>query len=1063
MLETRIKVPFDKVEWIAHTADIHIRNLIRHTEYDHVFNKLYAEIKAFTGNGIIYLGGDIVHAKLEMSPELVDATSRMFKALAEIAPVVLIAGNHDANLNNTNRMDALAPIVNALDHPNLFYFRESGVYHMADVSFAVMSRFEDSKFYIKAREFDSDTKIALYHGSVGEYTTDANAKVFTGTLPITKFQGYDLALLGDIHKTQYFGSKNEIAYPGSLIRQTFGESLTRGFLKWDVAARTSEFIQIENDYSLYKMIIKNGEMPIVKDFPKHGNLTLTYENTNRAQRELVQAKVKEFYNVQNFKISTGTDSLTQQKQTAVNTFKTGDVYDINYLNYLVKEYLEKHFPDSKEMLDEILEINKMCFADIPVLDRPQNVEWKLKSFKFSNMFSYGEDNFIDFTSMKSVIGMFAANASGKSAILDSLAFCLFDKNMHSRVSRAWDIVNNTKEDFSCEVTLEIDNVEYGIKRTGYRAPTVKKPYNCPTKVDFWYISDDDEQISLNGNQRSDTNKNIRGYIGNYDDFVLTTMSPQNAFTVFIDKKQAARLGILTQFLGLDVFEELFTRAVEHHKDIEADMKKMLNRDYDQELATAEIDRKQYLGIKETSNGLKTAKEAELEAIGQDINALYKKRKNIDSSITDIDDLKNKKVLADAKLSSTKEKAPTLLKSLEENAKKLTQISDELTELEAGNTQVEYEELLDYEREATANQSDIDLLTANVENAFEAIADLNIAEYNPECDVCTAREKVSIQRKTELEDQITEYKKPGKLHFEKREHLKKLISFKDGVREDKESLDTLGHDKVAVEALIANITVQKVQVLHAVNDLETEIQNIDDNIKEYYLKEKDILINKKVDADIASKEADQSTLKSEIEALTQKYQHALVMIERSESSVTTLTSELSEFNVIAKKEKAYNLYVNAVRRSGIRYELIEQSIGHIETAVNSVLEHIVDFQILITMPSKTIDLHIVYGDGRVWNIEMASGMEKFIASLAMRVGLIEVCNLPKNNALFLDEGFGNLDAHNMGAVHDAFQFLNEKFTFIVVISHLDTMRDMVDDFLDISKKGDYSFVDNRETT
>jgi predicted MPP superfamily phosphohydrolase len=60
------------VKKILHIADVHIRNLKRHEEYRQVFDKLYASLKSETDeNTIIYLGGDIAHAKLEMSPELV--------------------------------------------------------------------------------------------------------------------------------------------------------------------------------------------------------------------------------------------------------------------------------------------------------------------------------------------------------------------------------------------------------------------------------------------------------------------------------------------------------------------------------------------------------------------------------------------------------------------------------------------------------------------------------------------------------------------------------------------------------------------------------------------------------------------------------------------------------------------------------------------------------------------------------------------------------------------------------------------------------------------------------
>ena len=66
---------------------------------------------------------EILHSKTEMSPELVDQLSRLFKNLADICPLVIIAGNHDANLNNRNRMDVLTPIVENLNHPNLHYLK----------------------------------------------------------------------------------------------------------------------------------------------------------------------------------------------------------------------------------------------------------------------------------------------------------------------------------------------------------------------------------------------------------------------------------------------------------------------------------------------------------------------------------------------------------------------------------------------------------------------------------------------------------------------------------------------------------------------------------------------------------------------------------------------------------------------------------------------------------------------------------------------------------------------------------------------------------------------------
>ena len=71
----RIPVEFDKLKHIHHLADVHIRNLKRHREYKQVFDTLYIQIKKQTDDSIIYIGGDICHAKTEMSPELIEMVS----------------------------------------------------------------------------------------------------------------------------------------------------------------------------------------------------------------------------------------------------------------------------------------------------------------------------------------------------------------------------------------------------------------------------------------------------------------------------------------------------------------------------------------------------------------------------------------------------------------------------------------------------------------------------------------------------------------------------------------------------------------------------------------------------------------------------------------------------------------------------------------------------------------------------------------------------------------------------------------------------------------------------
>lgn len=198
---TKIDIGLNKINKIYHLADIHIRNLKRHKEYQVVFERTVEAIKAtLQPNDIIFLGGDIVHAKTDMTPELIQSVQSFFKMFADIAPTILITGNHDCNLNNKSRLDALTPIVNALNHPNLFYLKDSGVYEIADKHFTVMSVFDKPKDFIRADQFNGNYKIALHHGAVNNALTDIGFRLVNDHVDLKLFEGYELVLLGDIHK-----------------------------------------------------------------------------------------------------------------------------------------------------------------------------------------------------------------------------------------------------------------------------------------------------------------------------------------------------------------------------------------------------------------------------------------------------------------------------------------------------------------------------------------------------------------------------------------------------------------------------------------------------------------------------------------------------------------------------------------------------------------------------------------------------------------------------------------------------------------------------------------------
>jgi DNA repair exonuclease SbcCD nuclease subunit len=75
------------------------------------------------------------------------------------------------------------------------------------------------------------------------------------------FDGCTCVMAGDIHKRQVLKRGDvDIVYPGSLIQQTFGETVSQhGFVVWNIENMTHEFIDLKTEYGLYDIEIESLE------------------------------------------------------------------------------------------------------------------------------------------------------------------------------------------------------------------------------------------------------------------------------------------------------------------------------------------------------------------------------------------------------------------------------------------------------------------------------------------------------------------------------------------------------------------------------------------------------------------------------------------------------------------------------------------------------------------------------------------------------------------------------------------------------------------------------------
>ena len=1044
-----IDIGIEKIDKIFHVADVHVRNVNRHKEYVYVFNQLYSYIKKNkTKNSIIYVAGDIVHAKTDMSPELVYQVSQFFKNLADIAPTLIITGNHDCNLNNSNRLDALSPIVKALNHTNLHYLKDNDIYKISNVHFNVMSVFEKPVNFIKASDFEGDIKIALHHGAVNSAVTDIGFQISNEHVTADIFKGHDLTLLGDIHKpAQFLDDNKTIAYAGSLIQQNHGEGLLHGILEWDMNSMSAKFVEIKNLYGYYTFEIEKGKIlnPSNKIPPKP-RLRLKVKDTNASQLKKVVSEIRKQYKVQEIsiqKIHSLNENVNGQK------ISFGNVRDVEWQNNVISEYLTDTHGLSDTMLDVVRHINRTVHSKLTDAELTRNVTWVPKHFEFSNMFSYGENNVVDFTNIHGVNGLFAANASGKSTLLDSIAFCCFDRC--SRTVKAAHVLNNKKSMFHCKFHFELDGKQFYIERRG------KKQSNGHVKVnvDFWKLDNNGDKILLNGDQRDTTNKIIRKYIGSYDDFILTALSLQNNNTGFIDKSQRERKELLTQFLDIDVFEKQYQIAAEDIRDTSALIREYKRNDYATTLSESEkiIDQ-----LTPTYKKMKKEKN-EHEKMFNDLNDiivnLTAELVTISDDVLTIEDAQNK-------IDKLKESRKEYDEFLESKKDKIQWYKDNILK----NTQKAYKydrESLEHEKESMSNlrklihdiqNNKIPVLQTEIKAAKKLESKLADHSWDPNCEHCMANPwlheaqqasndlpKLNKQL-SELSDNIKKYQIKI-LNSEAHNQLIELNETEDEITNMSRHLET---EELQLKSYHSKTQLHDTWMRDALSKLE-EAKKHKNDIEFNIQKQKDI-------DDIISERDDISNQISQLESNLRTITGKIQVAEQSKKTAIDSIERLAE---LEKQYKGYEYYLQSIKRDGVPYKLITKALPQIETEVNNILTQVVDFNMILRTDGKNINGYIIYDDDNYWPLELTSGMEKFISSLAIRTSLINITSLPRPNFLAIDEGFGVLDSENINNMYLLFDYLKSQFGFILCISHIDTMRDVVDKLIEIKKVNGYSKI------
>ena len=203
------------------------------------------------------------------------------------------------------------------------------------------------------------------------------------------------------------------------------------------------------------------------------------------------------------------------------------------------------------------------------------------------------------------------------------------------------------------------------------------------------------------------------------------------------------------------------------------------------------------------------------------------------------------------------------------------------------------------------------------------------------------------------------------------------------------------------------------------------------------------------------------LKSATEKLTianleiQRLERLLDEQNQSKQKTDALLAQLQEQQEAVRLCNAEVAQIAEESGMAFRRRVQKRVADQLLSQTNAVLEKVSGRYYLRQMPSEqglALEVEDTY-QGNVRRLpKTLSGGESFVVSLSLALGLAELANGGKSvDSLFLDEGFGNLDAETLFTVISTLEGLRTHGKTVGVISHVEGVRKSFKAQLQVVKK------------
>ena len=394
--------------------------------------------------------------------------------------------------------------------------------------------------------------------------------------------------------------------------------------------------------------------------------------------------------------------------------------------------------------------------------------------------------------------------------------------------------------------------------------------------------------------------------------------------------------------------------------------------------------------------------------------------------------------------------------LKSNQTELTSKKSELEALESEITPLENR----LSQDKAAAQSQLSLLkqgiaeAQTVENQLnQARESLNQIEQRLASKDFAATEQEALTR---VEEETAQLDYNSEQHEQVRHHLTELEKYESPKRKLEEADRLLSQEKEA-----ARKAAEASQELK--QSLETDHQKSQELNKE-------LEALPQLTSDLTQAETEYQSLASQQKQAQELMWQVKAKLEHCIELEAQYKEKGKQLGEASREEKIYQDLAQAFGKKGIQALLIEIALPEIETEANHLLGRMTDNRMHVKIETQretkkgdlleTLDIKIADELG-TRNYEMFSGGEAFRINFAVRIALSKLlarragAPLP---TLIIDEGFGTQDVVGIEKVKEAINSIQDDFEKILVITHMEEMRDAFPNRIDVIKTAEGSTIE-----